>query len=140
MGDTLAVNQPPYICQEEMFKKKNKKQSIYTCADAVELQVHLTDLRTMQWGGFLSAPSFFTHLCLGWIPGEPLYVVSGLALCTFTLTLDLWIKRIIRSMDLKTLFCAVGEAGGIPQGVGGISKNVAEHIIQTQAAMLTMVV
>lgn len=123
---------------------KKPKQSIYTCADAVELQVHLTDLWTMQWGDFLSAPSFFlsfiTHLCLRWIPGEPLYVVSGLALCTFTLTLDLWILRIIRSMDLKTLFCAVGEAGGIPQGVGGISKNVAEHIIQTQAAMLTMVV
>lgn len=43
-------------------------------------------------------------------------------------------------LDLKTLLCAVGKAGGIPQGVGGISKNVAEHIIQTQAAMLTMVV
>lgn len=101
MGDTLAVNQPPYICQEETFKKK-KKQSIYTCADAVELQVHLTDLRTMQWGGFSSAPSFFlsfiTHLCPGWIPGEPLCAVSRLALCTFTR--DLWILRITRSVAL----------------------------------------
>lgn len=62
MEDTSAVNQPPYSCQEETFKKQSspKKTLKYTYINAMELQVHLPDLITRQWSDFSIAPSLLS--------------------------------------------------------------------------------
>lgn len=130
MEDTLAVNQPPFSCQEEMFKRKN---IMSTCANAAKLQVHLPDLITRQWSGFSIAPSFpslsFPHWWTLYPTGSPRRVGTRLALISTLLHSVLerctLIFCPIRSLapGFKNVFlCSTGSRMD-PTGIRLMSKN-----------------